>query len=205
MGYNEIIYMIVIDVETTGLDPNRHAVISLGAIDLENTEHVFYSECRAFEGAEIDEDALIVNGFSKKDILDPSKQDPLILILGFIEFSKLCKDMTLAGLNVGVFDLAFLEMTAKREKVNWIFGRHTIDLHTLCYGHMRRHNQAIPLKNKHSALNLARILEYVGLSNIDVPHHALEDAKLTAECISRLLYNKPLLEEFKLVPIPWSQ
>jgi hypothetical protein len=66
-------------------------------------------------------------------------------------------------------------------------------------------NTPIPLKNKHSALNLARILEYVGLENIDVPHHALEDAKLTAECISRLLYSKPLLDEFKLVPIPWSR
>ncbi|MEX0933292.1 MAG: 3'-5' exonuclease [Candidatus Paceibacterota bacterium] len=197
--------MIVIDIETTGLLPEKHALLSLGAIDLENPEHVFYSECRVFEGAEIDKDALVVNGFTVNDITDPSKQDPLILLLGFIEFAKHTKDTTLGGLNIGVFDLSFLEKTAKREGVNWTFGRHTVDLHTLCYGHMRMNNRPIPLKNKHSALNLARILEYVGLDNIDVPHHALEDAKLTAECTSRLLYNKPLLDEFRLVPIPWSR
>jgi len=197
--------MIVIDIETSGLLPEKHALVSLGAIDLENPEHTFYSECRVFEGAEIDEDALVVNGFTKSDITDPSKQDPLVLLIGFIEFAKQTKDTTLGGLNIGVFDLSFLEKTAKREGVNWTFGRHTVDLHTLCYGHMRMNNTPIPLKNKHSALNLARILEYVGLENIDVPHHALEDAKLTAECISRLLYSKPLLDEFKLVPIPWSR
>lgn len=197
--------MIVIDVETTGLDSERHAVISLGAIDLENPEHEFYSECKIFDGADIDEDALIVNGFSRKDITDQSKQDPQVLMLAFLKYSKLCKDSTLAGLNVGVFDLAFLEKTAKREGINWTFGRHTVDLHTLCYGHMRMNGKPVPLKNKHSALNLARILEYVGLDSIEVPHHALEDAKLTAECISRLLYNKPLLYEFRLAGIPWSR
>lgn len=197
--------MIVIDIETTGLDSEKHAVISLGAVELENPDHIFYSECRIFEGAEIDEDALVVNGFSEKDITDPTKQDPLVLLLGFIEYAKLCSDTTLAGLNVGVFDLAFLEKMARRARVNWAFARHTVDLHTLCYAHMRANNQPVPLKNKHSALNLARILDYVGLTNMEVPHHALEDAKLTAECISRLLYNKPLFDEFKLVPIPWSQ
>ncbi|MDZ7726168.1 MAG: 3'-5' exonuclease [Candidatus Campbellbacteria bacterium] len=193
--------MIVIDVETTGLDPNRHAVVSLGAVDFENPEHTFYSECRVFEDAEIDEQALIVNGFSKEDILNPSKEEPKVLLLAFREFAKLCKDATLAGQNPG-FDLRFLEKAALREHIDWQFARHAIDLHTLCYAHMRMHKKPIPLKNNHSALNLARILEYVGLNNIDVPHHALEDARLTAECISRLIYNKPLFSEFKSLEIP---
>ena len=30
-----------------------------------------------------------------------------------------------------------------------------------------------------------------------VPHNALEDAKLTAECFSRLVYGKEFLPEFK--------
>lgn len=194
--------MIVIDIETSGLDPNKHAIVSLGAVNFENPDHIFYSECKVFPGAKIDEQALVVNSFSEADITDPTKQDPKVLILAFLEYAKLCEDTTLAGMNPGVFDIPFLERAAQREKIDWTFGRHSIDLHTLCYAHMRMHKKPIPLKNKHSAINLARVLEYVGLENIDVPHHALEDAKLTAECISRLLYQKPLLEEFKRYPLP---
>lgn len=194
--------MIVIDIETSGLDPNRHGIISLGAVDFEKPDHIFYSECRVFDGADIDEQALVVNGFTESDITDPSKQDPKVLILAFTEYAKLCSDTTLAGMNPGVFDIPFLEKAAQRERLNWTFARRSIDLHTLCYAHMRMQRIPVPIKNKHSGINLARILEYVGLENIDVPHHALGDAKLTAECISRLLYNKPLLEEFKRYPLP---
>src|SRR5680860_616017 len=109
--------MIVIDIETTGLDPNKHALISLGAVDFENPEHTFYSECRVFEGAEIDEQALVVNGFSEADITDPTKEDPKILLLAFREFAKLCKDSTLAGQNPG-FDMRFLEEAAHREHID---------------------------------------------------------------------------------------
>ncbi len=35
-----------------------------------------------------------------------------------------------------------------------------------------------------------------------LPHNALTDAKLTAECFSRIVYGKNLLEEFKKFPIP---
>lgn len=196
--------MIVIDIETTGLDPERHAVISLGAVDFENPEHTFYSECRAFEGADIDDQALTVNNFTKKDITQPSKEDPKVLLLGFQEFAKLCKDSTLGGQNPGGFDIRFLEKAAQREHINWTFARHAVDLHTLCYAHMRTNNVPVPIKNNHSALNLARILEYVGLGEIDVPHHALEDARLTAEAMSRLLYGKHLFNEFNRTPIPWA-
>lgn len=194
--------MIVIDIETSGLDPNRHAIISLGAVDFEKPDHVFYTECRVFDGAKIDEQALVVNGFSEEDITDPSKQDPKVLLLAFIEYAKLCSDTTLAGMNPGVFDILFLERAAQREKLDWTFARRSVDLHTLCYAHMRMNGVPVPIKNKHTGINLARILKYVGLDNIDVPHHALEDAKLTAECISRLLYGKSLLEEFSHYPLP---
>lgn len=194
--------MIVIDIETSGLDPNNHALISLGAVNFEKPDHIFYSECRVFKGAKIDEQALVVNGFTVEDITDPSKQDPKVLLLAFREYANLCSDTTLAGMNPGVFDIPFLEKTAKRERLEWSFARRSVDLHTLCYAHMRIKRTPIPIRNNHTAINLARVLEYVGLEGIDVPHHALEDAKLTAECISRLLYAKPLLEEFQGYPVP---
>ena len=45
--------MIVIDIETTGLDPRKHSIVSIGAIDLSNPKRQFYVENQIWEGAEI--------------------------------------------------------------------------------------------------------------------------------------------------------
>ena len=66
--------MIVVDVETTGSIPYRHSIVSIGAVEFENPTNQFYEECRIFEGAEIEDIAMKVNGFSYDEINDPSKK-----------------------------------------------------------------------------------------------------------------------------------
>ncbi len=63
-------------------------------------------------------------------------------------------------------------------------------------------------------MGLSKILEFCGMEDTRVllkdgeivkegkPHNALEDAKLTAECFSRIVNGKNLIEEFKKFPIP---
>jgi len=48
-----------------------------------------------------------------------------------------------------------------------------------------------------SAINLDKILEFLGIKVVGQTHNALEDAQLTAEVLSRLIYGKPLLEKYK--------
>ena len=59
-----------------------------------------------------------------------------------------------------------------------------------------------PTERNHTGLNLDSILEYVGLLRREGTHHALTDAKLEAEALSRLLYGKNLLPEYGGNPIP---
>jgi hypothetical protein len=59
-----------------------------------------------------------------------------------------------------------------------------------------------PLKNNHTALSLDSELKYVGVPEEPKPHNALTGALSHAEVISRLLYNKPLLDEFKDYSMP---
>ena len=66
--------MIVIDIEMSGVNPEKHSILSIGAIDFENPDYQFYGECRAFEGAHFMDEALAVNGFTKEQALDPKKQ-----------------------------------------------------------------------------------------------------------------------------------
>ena len=97
---------------------------------------------------------------------------------------------------------AFLEETAHRYHVNWPLAHRTIDVHSIAYYHIKKRGIEPPQKNSHSALNLDRILKYVGLSARAKKHNALEDAKLEAEALSRLLYGKNLLTEYSSLSVP---
>lgn len=51
---------VVIDCETSGLSPERHALLSIGAVTASGRE--FYRECLFDESKEIDARAMEVNG-----------------------------------------------------------------------------------------------------------------------------------------------
>lgn len=192
--------MIIIDVESTGVDSRLCSLLSVGAVDFNNHEHQFYMECRAFDGAHIEKEALVVAGFSREQVNDPNKKTDREVVEAFLAWMQTCKEWTLAGQNPS-FDRDFMQETAHRYHLNWPLAHRTIDLHSVAYYALLKAGKSIPLKNSHSALNLDRILEYVGLPTRAKKHNALEDAKLEAEALSRLIYGRGLLAEYKPFPI----
>lgn len=201
--YNE--YMIVVDVEASGTEHDTHSMVSLGALSLEDPTKQFYAECRIWDGAHIMEDALIVNGFTREQITDPSKQSEGELAIAFLEWSEHFADRTLAGQSVS-FDRDFIKAAAQRAGKGWNLAYRTIDTHSLAWMHMISRGLTPPIDPQHrrSALDLDAILNYCGIPNEPEPHNALTGAKCHAEVISRLLYHKKLLPEFEQFPIPWA-
>ncbi len=193
--------MIVVDVESTGVDAKLCSLLSVGALDFDNPANQFYLECRAFDGAHVEKEALVISGFTEAEIRDRGKKTDREVAEEFLRWMKTCGEWTLAGQNPS-FDRSFLEETAHRYHINWPLAHRTIDLHTAAYIEFLRIGKSVPLKNNHSALNLDRILTYVGLPTRTKKHNALEDTKLEAEAFSRLLYGKSLLPEFRVHPIP---
>ncbi len=187
--------MIVADIEATGLDYRKHSILSIGAVELEYPERQFYGECRMWEGASIMSDALIVNGFSKENCMDPRKDSLEKLMHDFLIWIEGCADKTLAGHNVS-FDRDFINDSFARAHVGWHFAYRTLDLHSMTYMDMARRGLVIPQKNDRTELNLDSILVYLGLPEEPKPHIALNGAKYEAEAFSRLLYGKNLLPEF---------
>ncbi|HEY4508243.1 MAG TPA: 3'-5' exonuclease [Candidatus Paceibacterota bacterium] len=188
--------MIVVDVETTGVDAKRCSLLSVGALDFDNPTNQFYLECCAFDGVHVEKEALVISGFTEEEARDPKKKTDREVAEQFLLWMKTCTEWTLAGQNPS-FDRNFLEETAHRYHINWPLAHRTIDLHTVAYTEFLRIGKAIPLKNNHSALNLDRILEHVGLPTRAKKHNALEDTKLEAEAFSRLLHRRNLLLEYK--------
>lgn len=195
--------MIVVDIETTGVDPQKHSIISIGAVEFENPDNEFYGECSIWDGAEITEEALEANGFSIEDVTDRTKQSLEILMRAFIDWTHTAANRTLAGRNVAEFDLQFLMTSAYKYSLNWDLAKRTIDDHALTYMHMVKRGLTPPEKNKRSDIDSNFTQNYVGIPEVPYPHNALTDAKWTAEAISRLLYDKSLFDSYKEYPIPW--
>lgn len=193
--------MIIVDVEATGVDTRLCSLLSVGAVEFENPANTFYMECRAFEGAHVEKEALVISGFTETQIRDEKKKTDREVALAFLDWLKACAEWTLAGQNPS-FDRAFLEETAHRYHINWPLAHRTIDLHSVAYIEFLKKGEEIPRKNNHSALNLDRILEHVGLPTRAQKHNALEDAKLEAEALSRLIYGTHLLKEYSSLSIP---
>jgi DNA polymerase III epsilon subunit-like protein len=199
--------MLVTDCEMTGLEPTLHSILSVGAIDLDHPERQLYEECRAWDGAKIEEEALAVNGFTREQALDPHKQTEGELVHKFIAFAEGMADTTIAGQNVFT-DLYFLQAAAKRAgHTAWPFAHRIIDIHTLCFEHMIKRGLTPPIdpEKRHSSLNLDAVLNYCGIPDEPEPHNALTGAKCNAEVISRLLYDKKLLPDFEQYDIPWMK
>lgn len=197
--------MLVLDCEMTGLEPTLHSVVSVGAVDLGNPSRQLYEECRVWDGAKIEDEALAVNGFTREEITDPGRQSEADLVHKVIAFAEGMPDTTFAGQNVFT-DLYFLQHAAKRAgHTAWPFAHRIIDIHTLCWEHMSKRGVTPPLDaaKRHSALNLEAVARYCGMPEEPKPHNALTGAQYSAEVISRLLYDKKLLPEFEKYAIPW--
>ncbi len=193
--------MIIVDVESTGVDAKLNSLLSVGALDFDNPENQFYMECRAFEGAHVEKEALVVAGFNEIQIHDQTKKTDREVVIAFLAWMKTCKEWTLVGQNPS-FDRDFLEKTAHRYHIDWPLAHRTIDLHSIAYFELLKAGKEIPRKNNHTALNLDRILEQVGLPTRTKSHNALDDSKLEAEAFSRLLNGKGLLTQYSHFPIP---
>lgn len=193
--------MIVIDVEASGVSPEKDSLVSVGAVDFTNPKNRFYEECRIWDGAHIENEALAVNGFTREQITDQKKKTDKEVVIAFLAWLEQAKEKTIAGHNPS-FDRDFLQATAHRYHINWPLAHRTIDLHSICYFDMMKHGVPCPNIHGHSALNLDAVLRYVGIPEEPKPHNALTGALVETEAFGRLFYEKPFLPEFTKYPMP---
>lgn len=196
--------MLVVDIESSGLSAHKCSILSIGALDLDHPENRFYGECRVWDGAHVSDEALEVNGFTKEEIVDPSKKSEAELITEFLEWSQHLGDRTITGQNPS-FDRDFLREAAERAGLSWDLAHRTIDTHSLAYMHIIKRGLPAPLDPQHrrSTLDLDAILNYCGIPEEPMPHNALTGALSHAEVASRLLFDRKLLPEFDQYDIPW--
>lgn len=196
--------MIALDVETTGVSPRKHGILSIGAVDISKPENRFYIECRVWDGAHMSDEAFAINGFTREGAMDPTKKTEKEAIEAFITWAGSIRDWTIVGQNPS-FDRDFLIEACDRADMQFPFAHRTLDTHSLAYMHMVKRGVTPPFdeKKRHTTLSLDGVLAYCGIPGEPKPHNALTGALCHAEVTNRLLFNKALLPEFSSYALPW--
>lgn len=167
--------MIVIDIETTGINPRSHCMLSLGAVDYK-TGNEFYDECCIYPDTVVDPFAMKINGMDIRNHLPGMKMEAHALYYKFTQWASTCEDNNiLAGHNIGHFDILFLEHYAQAFTWLFPFSYRTVDLHSLAF-------LVFGKSMKHSD-----ICRELGLPPEHKPHHALTGARSEATAIRHII------------------
>jgi DNA polymerase III epsilon subunit-like protein len=205
--------MIVVDIETSGLSPEKNGIWQIGALDLENPQNTFLQESKIDEDDEVAQEALTVTGKTESDLRSSELQSQKELLQNLFEWVSKIENKTLIAHNTP-FDYGFLSSKTQKYNLKFPFPHRNLDLHVVAAMKYFELNNEFLFENGKSALNLPKILEMCGIPDERIqiheskvvkpgsPHDALEDTKLEAECFSRLVYGKNLLQEFDKFPIP---
>jgi len=163
--------MIVVDVETGGLDPIRNSLLSIGAVEYEDPTNEFYVELEPLAGTEIHPKVLSINDYSPNTWKNTNHFVGMNL---FYEWIKQIPDKTLAGHNPA-FDRDFCNANFEHAKLGRVFDFHTVDLHTLAYQKFGK------------SLSANRIYDKLQMRREPDPHNALNGAKWECEAIRELM------------------
>ncbi|MDP2628393.1 MAG: exonuclease domain-containing protein [Nanoarchaeota archaeon] len=198
--------MIVLDIETSGTDFLKCGICQIGAIDLETLEEFF-------EEGRIDDEDEIVNigkdklaclevlGKTEEELRDNTKQSQKELLSKFFKWiEKRSTNFFLC--HNPVFDLAFLNNKASKYGIERTFHHRSFDLHTVAQMKFYELYHLFSIKDNEVKMGLKNILNFCGIEDNRKFHNSLEDAKITAECFSRLLEGKNIFPEYSKFEIP---
>ena len=193
--------MIVVDIETSGLDFNKCGIWQIGALDLNNPENQFLEEARIDEEDEIQKEALGLTGKNEEKLRDLNKQSQKQLLENFFKWVEEIKIKNFVCENPQ-FDIGFISTKARKYGLKIGFHHRAFDLHSIAQTRYFQINKKFLFDFDHSDLGLTNILQFVGMRDDRNAHNALEDCKLEAECFSRLVYGKSLFLEYQKFKIP---
>ena len=213
---SEQLLPIVVDIETSGGSPLEHGIWQIGAIDL-NTMEEFLDESRIDNEDKVSEEALRIIGKTEEELRNKNKQSQKELLEKFFKWLEGRKMKNLLC-HLPEFDQGFLRVKARKyfdADPFWPDHHRAFDTHTIAQiKFFELNNKFLTKEDNNSDMGLGNILKLCGIQDMrrsvkegeifreGKPHNALEDAKLTAECFSRLMFGKNLFSEFNKFEIP---
>lgn len=203
--------MIVVDIECSGLDFVKNGIWQIAAIDMKSGKQ-FISEGRIDDEDEIlmsadpksiypTKSVLDVVGKTMDQLKDRKKQPQKELIQEFFKWLENSDEKSFICQNPQ-FDWGFLTVKARKYGIKIPFHFRSFDIHSIAQAKYFQLKGRFLMDGDHSGMNLTKVLKFCGMKDERKKHNALDDAKLTAECFSRLIYGKPMFKEFEKSKVP---
>jgi DNA polymerase III epsilon subunit-like protein len=193
--------MIVVDIETSGVTFADSGIVQIGAVDFENPARTFNMECRIDPDETCMHESLELTGLTEQEIRDEKRMSQKELLEKFFAW---CARTTIKNFmcHNPQFDFAFLKTKAEKYDLELPMHWRCLDLHSMaCLKYMQVYGQ-LHTTQKRLDMGLPNILRFCGMDDPRNKHDGLEDAELTAECFSRIMYGKNLLEKYAQFEIP---
>ena len=180
--------LVVIDTETGGLDPERHALLSVAAVDSADGE-AFVGLIRPHADWITEPEALAKNGFTL-EFLEKNGRPERDVLQDLALWLHQRRFSILAGCNVA-FDRDFLRAAFARHGMTWPMHK-SIDLQAAAWLAYEAGRLPLPEgKDGLPRLSLDHIAAAMGFSRSSAIHNALEDALMTTACLRRLIDRLP--------------
>lgn len=194
---------LVLDLETTGTEVGYHEIIQLGAVlldqDFNEISNFFSNVCPVYENR-FSKEAQKVHYLSMIDLenspaiyeIIPQFEDWILKSLK-LKNKKELRNLVLAGQSV-YFNIIFLQYAYKQNQIPYPFSHKILDLKILAFYYftiLKNNNIDVP-----QSLSLESIANFFNLKRSSDVHNALEDAILTAKCISIILNES---KKFKII------
>ena len=177
--------VVVIDIETTGLDPKTCGILEIGAVKASGER--FYGRVALGRGRRVESGALECNGIDPLDLGGglsvKSVMENLYLWLRDSNSFK----WIMVGKNPQ-FDYGFLQASWSdklRMKLSDVICRRTIDLHTIAYVAALKTGSDITHKNFSTDFLYKNL---IGMDPEPKPHNALRGALHEMQCLKGLLF-----------------
>lgn len=177
--------ILIIDVESTGVDLQKHELIELGAILLDKktlkTKKVFESFIKPKKWRDRDPEGMAVNQIS----WDMLKNAPSLATV-LKKFQKTFGTNVMIGNYGTILDTAMLRKAYREARLTYPFDYHVFDIWPLCFTYMAK-KEKLTNRKKFSGFSLEDIAKTL---KVKVPinrHTALADCELEAEIFRRLM------------------
>ena len=178
--------LLLIDIEATGLDAQKHEIIQLAGILLDKKtlkeKEAFSSFIKPARWKNRDPESMAVNKITWEQLKDaPDLKSTLE------KFNKTFGREVILSYYVGIMDVTFLQAAYKRAKMEWPFDYHTFNVWGAFYTFLALKNR---LKNKKDfgGFNLGDLVKRFKIK-VDKAqlHDALVDCRVEAEVLRKVV------------------
>lgn len=181
---NEPSRILVVDLETSDLDPVRSSILQIGAKWLigEKAGEEFSMDCRMWKGANWSEKSEAIHGISFIRANDPSLPTEAEAVQKLFEWEG-DDTFVIAGLTPS-YDSGFLKAGVKRAGLGRYIPHRTLDLHSLAVAQAVISGVPVPLRGFYTD----EVYALLGLPPEPTPHRAITGAQRETEAFKILLH-----------------